>query len=86
MRPLLLSIDALWEVSELNSNTVARNYSILASPPIGSAPWKGVILVKMLQFLAIIFESSSETSHSASNDSTDGCAMLEISEIDHHGE
>ena len=39
----------------------------------------------MLYFLVTMVESSSETSHSASNDSMYGRAMLYRSEIDDHG-
>ena len=40
---------------------------------------------KMLHFLATIVELSSDTSHSASNDSNNGRTMLYRSEIDNHG-
>ena len=53
---------------------------------LGARPWEAVISAKMLYFLATMVELRSETSHSVSNDSTDGRAMLKISEIDDYGE
>ena len=72
----MLSFNALSEVSEVDLTIMARNHSILASSPTGSAPVRGVISTKMLYFLVTMVESSSETSHSASNDSVDGRAVL----------
>ena len=40
----------------------------------------------MLYFLVTMVELTSETSHSALTDSVDGRKVLEISEIDNHGE
>ena len=82
----MLSFNALSEVSEVDLTIMARNHSILASSPTGSAPVRGVISAKMLYFLATMVESSSETSHSALDDNTNGRLMLYRSEIDNHGE
>ena len=43
-------------------------------------------MVKMLEFLFIIVELSCETSHSASNSTDKGRAMLDRSKIDDDGE
>ena len=43
-------------------------------------------MVKMMYFLISMVESTSETSHSASNSTDKGRAMLDRSEIDDDGE
>ena len=64
---------------------MARKYSILAEIALPRAPSQWVISAKMLLFLATMVELTSETSHSALNDSTDGRAMLYRSQIDGYG-
>ena len=67
---------------------MTRNYTILASSATGSAPVRvdfgqnAVIII----ILVTMVELSCETSHGAFNNTTDGRAMLYISEIDGHGE
>ena len=80
----MLSLNALSEVSEVDLTIMARNHSILASSPTGSAPVRGVISAKY--FLATMVKWSSETSHSALNNDAYGRIMLKISEIHCHGE
>ena len=54
----------------------------LTPPPRGACPDGGVEMTKILHFLFIVVESSSETSHSASNSTGNGRAMHYRSEFD----
>ena len=65
---------------------MTRKYSIMALTPFSWRMLRGVEMVKMMYFLVTVVDSTSETSHSASNSTGKGRAMLERSEIDDDGE
>ena len=68
-------LDALGEVSKLDSTILMRKFGILAIPPPSRRIPGWVEMAKILHFLVIVVDLGSETSHSTFNSTGNGHAL-----------